>query len=98
MGNYAVIENNNVVNIIVAESQKIAEDVTGFACIEFEDETAEVGGTYENGQFVKRKPFPSWIREENYWVAPIEYPGFDEEDPKVYQWNEETVSWEVIPV
>jgi hypothetical protein len=32
--NYAVIENNQVLNVIVAESLKIAEEVTGQECVE----------------------------------------------------------------
>ena len=32
--NYAVIENDTVVNVIVADTVKIAKDVTGKECIE----------------------------------------------------------------
>ena len=34
MANYAVIENNIVVNVIVADTKEIAEEVTGLTCAE----------------------------------------------------------------
>jgi hypothetical protein len=47
MANYAVIDNNRVVNVIVADLQNIAEEVTGLECIRY-DETnpASIGYTY----------------------------------------------------
>lgn len=47
---YAVIENNVVINRIVAESKEIAESVTGKTCIEC-DGTSVVGGYYLDGVF-----------------------------------------------
>jgi hypothetical protein len=44
MPNYAVIENNKVSNIIVADSKEIAEEVTGLSCIDVTD-----GWDYGNG-------------------------------------------------
>jgi hypothetical protein len=36
MSNFAVIENGKVINVIVAESKQIAEDVTNLNCVEIE--------------------------------------------------------------
>ena len=55
MAYYAVIQDNKVNNIIVADSKEIAETVTGFLCIEYTDENpAGIGWTYdpETGRFV----------------------------------------------
>ena len=35
MANFAVIENNVVTNVIVAETEKIAKEVTGKICVEY---------------------------------------------------------------
>jgi|LakMenEpi03Aug12_release.lakeMendotaPanAssembly.Ray.scaffolds.fasta_scaffold6387075_1 hypothetical protein len=34
MANYAVIENNKVINVIVADTKEIAEELTGLTCVE----------------------------------------------------------------
>lgn len=44
--------------------------------------------------FIPPKPYPSWILNEDtcQWVSPVPYP----QDEKVYAWNEETQSWQVL--
>lgn len=98
MANYAVINGNDVINTIVADTKAIAEEVTGLTCVEFTDEPAEVGGTYANGIFTKRKPYPSWILVDNNWTAPVAMPAYDEANPMSYSWNEETTSWDGTPL
>lgn len=99
MANFAVLDGENISNIIVAESKAIAEEVTGKVCVEFTIEhnvpsRAEPGGTYVGGVFIPRKPYNSWIlNANNQWEAPVVYPEFDLENPKYYTWNEETISW-----
>lgn len=51
MAKFAVIDGENVINTILAESKEIAEQITGKTCIEFTTESAEIGGTYINGVF-----------------------------------------------
>lgn len=90
MPNFAVIDGINVVNKIVADSKAIAEEVTGKTCVEFtESDIVEQGGIYENGKFIGRKPYPSWILENDIWVAPVPYP----EEGKAYYWDEPTLKW-----
>ena len=49
MVNYAVINNNIVENIIVADSLETAETTTGFTCVEYTSENpAYVGWVYNN--------------------------------------------------
>jgi hypothetical protein len=53
MTTFAVIDNNIVENIIVADTKEIAEKVTGKECIEYTEENpAQIGWTYTNGAFV----------------------------------------------
>ena len=49
---------------------------------------------YALDAFIPPKPFASWILNEEtcVWDAPIPMP----EDDKVYTWNEDTLSWDVI--
>ena len=94
MANFAVIENNNVLNIIVADSKAIAEQVTGKTCIEYTVEPAEPGGTYVNNKFIRQQPYPSWVRDgESNWKSPVDYPEIDPENPKSYRWDEPITSW-----
>ncbi len=93
MANFAVLDGQNVLNIILADSKAIAEEVTGKTCIEFTSEPAEPGGTYEDGLFLKKKPYPSWVLGSNGdWNAPLEMPI----DDNSYAWDEDTVSWVVV--
>ena len=53
MANFAVIEANKVINVIVADTKEIAEEVTNKTCIEYTEENpAGIGYTYENGVFI----------------------------------------------
>jgi len=53
MANYAVIQNNKVVNIIVCDSKEIAEQITNLTCIEYtEENNAGVGDTWDGTNFI----------------------------------------------
>jgi hypothetical protein len=94
MPNFAVLDGQNVVNTIIAESLAIAEEVTGKTCVEYTHEPAETGGTYVDGVFLQRKPFPSWVLDSNnQWEPPVEMPKYDKENPKNYVWDESVVNW-----
>jgi hypothetical protein len=94
MANFAVLDGENVLNTIVADSKAIAEEVTGKICVEFTTEPAEAGGTYVGGVFIPRKPYASWVlNADNVWEAPVAAPEFNPENPVLYTWNEETISW-----
>jgi hypothetical protein len=65
MANFAVIEGENVVNTIIANSKEIAEQITGKTCIKYTNEPAETGGTYINGIFTQApKPIEDISIEE----------------------------------
>jgi hypothetical protein len=92
------MDNENVINTIIADSKEVAEELTGKTCIKFTDEPAEAGGTYVNGSFIKKKPYPSWVQSGSDWVPPVLYPEVDLENPIYYVWDESVVSWvEITP-
>lgn len=54
MANFAVIKEDKVINIIACESKEIAEQVTGFTCIEYTNENpAGIGYTWDGSVFSK---------------------------------------------
>ena len=55
MANYAIIENDVVTNVIVAESKEIAEEVTGLEAIETTGQPW-VGWTRVDGEFIDPTP------------------------------------------
>jgi len=58
---------------------------------------AGVGYIYdkERDAFISPKEFDSWILNEDTccWEAPVAYP----EDGKLYEWDEDTISWLEVP-
>ena len=54
---------------------------------------AGVGYSYDSQRdaFIPSKSYPSWtlVEETCRWVSPVSYPT----DGKLYNWNEETLSW-----
>ena len=59
---------------------------------------AVIGGHYdaERDAFYGPQPYPSWTLDEStcQWECPVDYP----DDGEVYEWNEETQSWDLISV
>lgn len=53
MANFAVLNENHVINTIVADSKEIAEAVTNFTCVEYTKENpAGIGWTYDGVNFI----------------------------------------------
>jgi hypothetical protein len=57
---------------------------------------AGVGYTYDEDRdaFIPKKPYNSWILNEQtcLWNAPVAIP----QDGKSYNWNEQTLSWDLV--
>ena len=57
---------------------------------------AGVGHTYDQGRdaFIPPQPYPSWTLNETtcLWECPVAYP----DDGNVYEWNEETQTWDLV--
>jgi len=64
----------------------------------FRKNFAGKGYTYDESRdaFIKTKPYESWTLNEDtcQYEAPVACP----DDGKQYQWNEETVSWDLIEI
>jgi hypothetical protein len=54
MANYLIIDNNKVINVIVADSKEIAEQVTGKEAIDASSLDVQIG----------------WTRSGDTWAAP----------------------------
>lgn len=59
---------------------------------------AGIGFTYDavRDAFIPPKPYDSWVLDENtcQWEPPVVCP----EDGKLYDWNEDTISWVEVTV
>lgn len=100
MATYAVIENGTVINVIVADSKEIAEQVTEKECLEFTEANPLMPGATWNtdlSKYVNPKPEsnPSFVYDGNDWVPPVAMPV---EEGKYFVWNEESVSWRSFDV
>ena len=103
---YAYIKNSEVVNLVIFDDPteellnqfKIENNVDS---IILSDVKAYVGGVYNGVNFIPKKPFNSWIYNEeiNDWEAPLPYPiEFVElEDGTLsqlgFKWDEENQDW-----
>jgi hypothetical protein len=57
MANFAVIENNIVINTIIADSKELAEELTQKLCVEYFDENpASIGYGWDGSQFETPPP------------------------------------------
>jgi hypothetical protein len=93
MSNFAVLDGEEVTNIIVADSLSTAQSITGATCVDCTgDMNAQIGGSYVDGNFRPVKPFPSWVYSNGSWNAPVECP-----DPTMV-WDEDDLSWIVNPI
>ena len=110
MSHFAKVENNIVTQVIVAEQDVIDSGLFGTGWIQTSYNTrggqhmlggtplrknyAGVGFTYDADKdaFIPPQPYPSWTLNNDtcLWEAPTAYPT----DNKVYDWNEDTLSWE----
>lgn len=98
---YAFIKNEIVQNIVLFDSP--TEELLNFFKQEKDldliipvngDNNAIIGSTWDGENFIKPKPYPSWVLDSSKkWIAPIPYPNNDES----YYWKEESVSWILIP-
>jgi hypothetical protein len=101
MSHFAKIDSNNIVeNVIVAEQDFINSGAVGDAFLwtqtsyngNFRGKYATIGDTWDkvNEVFISPQLHPSWILNTDYqWEAPVAYPT----DDKMYDWDEDTVSW-----
>ena len=69
--------------------------------IPFRKNHASIGYIYDQVRdaFIPKKPYESWILNEStcQWEAPIPMPN-DVSYEKMYYWNEETLSWDLLNI
>ena len=57
---------------------------------------AGIGFTYDSARdaFIPPQPYASWVINEDtcLWEAPVAYPT----DGQYYEWNEDTVAWDLV--
>lgn len=102
MSHFAKIGKDNIVTeIVVTEQDFINSGKVGDSFLwvqtsynnSFRKQYAGIGYTYDkaNDVFIKPKPYASWILDDNHdWQPPTAMP----DDGKVYDWNEDTKSWD----
>jgi hypothetical protein len=89
VADYAIVENDVVVNVIVADDQATAEALTGGEVMALTNGLPGVGWTLEAEGWRPPLPFPSWDWDGTAWAAPIAYPA----DEGHYYWDEEQGDW-----
>lgn len=93
MPDFAVHDGSLVVNVIVADSQQIAEEVTGLSAIQT-DGAPWLGWTMEPEGWRPPAPFPSWSWTGSTWQAPVPYPTDAEHGAT---WDEDAQAWIEMP-
>ena len=105
MSHFAEIDGDGIViRVIVAEQDFINSGAVGdsFNWVQtsyngnFRKNYAGRGYIYDEVRdaFIPPKPFDSWTLNEDtcQYDPPVEYP----DDGKMYQWNEDTTSWDEV--
>lgn len=96
MAIYGVINNDHIINVIVAESQEIAESVVGFPVLLLDGTEIGINWSKIDGDWMPPKPYPSWVKNGQSWEAPVPMPekvlGF------YYSWSEEEQTWLSIEI
>lgn len=96
MAIYGIVENDTIINCIIADSQEIAEQIAnGKEVVLSENGKPSRGNIRINGVWTTESPYSSWIFDGQQWVAPTPPPA---EYPQFYVWDEETLSWVPDPL
>lgn len=97
MKNFAVIEDNKIVNVIVCDALVIAQALLPDLFLLEESETtgkAIIGGSVLGERFIAPQPYESWTLNQTTfeWDSPVPYPS----DELSYVWNETTLTWDFV--
>ena len=95
MKTFAVIKNNLVTNLIIADSKELAESISELSCVEIQGPLdCKIGYSYANNKFIEPSPHASWTYNEELetWVAPVPLP----DDENLYIWSEEDLEWKIV--
>jgi hypothetical protein len=95
---YAFVKDNFVVNTAIIDDtnveliQHLKQELNLDYVVEATEKT-QIGATYDGVLFWTHKPYDSWIKGEEEWVAPLPKP----DENKVYEWDETTLYWVEVP-
>jgi len=95
MSNYAVMQDDVVVNVVLADEDSegvlslLIPDADDFIIVTDETGQAYVGGDMLDGRFRPPAPYASWEWADDAWTPPIPYP----QDGAAYVWDEEQGDW-----
>jgi hypothetical protein len=97
MASFAQIKDNVVQRVIAAEQDFINSLPDNSDWKEVSINTrAGIGYSYDQQRdaFIPPQPYPSWLLNEDtcLWESPIPHPN----DGKLYIWNEDTKTWDLI--
>jgi hypothetical protein len=94
MKQFCVIENSTVINIVMAESKEVAEELFNKQCIESYSSQIAIGSVLVDGTL---KPYASWILNEfNNWEPPKPWPNLGENPTQYAKWNEQKNDFDLI--
>lgn len=89
MADFAIVQDDTVVNVVVAEDEATAAMVTGMNVVPVVDGVPGMAWTLKPEGWRPPSPFPSWTWNGTRWDAPVPYPG----DAGAYVWDEEKGAW-----
>lgn len=87
MPNFAIHDGTTVLNVIVADSQEIAQKVTGLSAIETEGQPW-IDWTKDGNSWRPPSPYASWTWNGTAWEAPVPMP-----PEGSWFWDEASLSW-----
>ena len=102
MSHFAKLDNNTVIEVIVADTAFINSGAVGDTSLwvqtsysnNFRGKYAGIGDTWDNvnEMFISPQPYPSWSLDSTYtWQPPVAMP--DKTENVLLSWDEDTVSW-----
>ena len=103
MASYAIIENNLVTQVIVADSTFMEQNYNGQTYREtrvdgsIRNKYAGIGDYYDstNDVYYYHQPIASWTLDGSYvWQPPVSRPA--DSDTKIYNWDEDNRQWTYV--
>lgn len=89
MAEYGIYDNDVITNVIIADTQQIAESVSGMSAVEVINGRPNLGWVLTSNGWRLPQPYPSWSwdDEEGVWNPPVPRPD------GIYEWDEEKQEW-----
>ena len=98
MSRFVIFNDDEMQNILIADSKEFLESIYDLQIIEIDEETymSNINTSWKmyNSEFRPEQPFASWSwdNELKKWISPVEIPI----DSNEYVWNEENLNWDLV--